>query len=102
LSGELETKPSVPPAAFVAVRMETAPTQVWRHLRRRFAEHLLEAIPNGTTLLDHLLDRYISRLGRDNLSDALGRSEAPELTLEAIRVLEHFAAAGTGGCAKLG
>jgi hypothetical protein len=89
LGGELEAKPEAPPALFVAVRMETGPGHVWRHLRRRFAEELLRA--SGLTNLDAILERYASANGGD-LATALENAPVRDLGHDLMRVLEHFAA----------
>lgn len=92
LRGDMETRPSHPPAALITVRMETAPSQVWRHLRRRFAEHVLEPRPDseqGATVLDAHLEQFAARIAAGNLGHAFDRSDTG-LTLESIRVLERF------------
>jgi hypothetical protein len=90
LRGEMAAGPSAPPAVLITVRMETAPSQLWRHLRHRMGEQLLEPLPDGTTVLDGLLKRVAARLGGGDLGAALDRSRAG-LTLECMRVLEQFA-----------
>jgi hypothetical protein len=81
LAGELDTRPAVPAALFVAVRMQTGAGQIWRHLRRRFAEELTRRRPGGSTRLDAILAAYAP--------GAL--DDTPDLGLDLIRVLEAFA-----------
>jgi ABC-type uncharacterized transport system fused permease/ATPase subunit len=47
LSGEMKTRPSQIPAMVVSIRLETAPNQIWRHIRRRFAEELMRKAQDG-------------------------------------------------------
>jgi hypothetical protein len=90
VSGEMEFSPSTPPALFVAVRMETAPGQIWRHLRRRFVEELTRRNPDGRSPLDHILRQFASKY-QGSLSAALDSVSIQGLGLDLSRVLEHFA-----------
>ncbi len=55
----LETQPG---NLFVFVRMETSPSGIWRHLRRRLAVSLLRADAGGVRPLDRLLQNRRSDL----------------------------------------
>lgn len=90
LAGEQGSLPSIPPALFVAVRVDTAPSQVWRHLRRRVAEELTMKRADGNIPLDGILLRFSSPHGRD-LSAAFDEQRVKDLDLGLMRVLEHFA-----------
>jgi DNA polymerase III delta prime subunit len=90
LFGEIEPRPGALPAAFVAVRMETAPSHVWRHLRRRFAEQILSLSSDGTTVLDGILNRFAKLHGHGDLSTALEVRDIPDMTLDMTRVVLRF------------
>ncbi len=90
LAGEIDQGPPVRPAVFVAVRMETAPSQVWRHLRQRFAEELLEITSDGTALLDGILARFAARQAGGDPSRAFEEAAIRDLTLDLSKVLEQF------------
>jgi hypothetical protein len=91
LFGGIETPPSLAPAMLVAIRMETAPSQIWRHIRRRFAEELTRKAADGTCVLDGILSRFAAPHS-GNLREALGVADVPGLGLDLSNVLEHFAA----------
>jgi GTPase SAR1 family protein len=74
LSGGMETPPSLIPALLVAVRLETAPSQIWRHIRRRFAEELTRRAADGSCALDRILDRFAAPHA-GNLRNALETAE---------------------------
>ena len=97
LSGEMEASPSGFPAVLVAIRMETAPTQIWRHIRRRFAEELTRRATDGTCALDGVLSRFAAPL-TGNLRAALEATDIEDLSLDLSNVLEHF---GTGNQRRL-
>ena len=63
---------------------------VWRHLQRRLTGQLLERMENGETYLDRMLRRYVPAKG--SLSEALEAANIADLTLDHIRVLEHYSA----------
>jgi hypothetical protein len=88
LAEEQEAAPS--PALFVAVRVETAPTQVWRHLRRRVAEELTTKKADGNIPLDAVLRSFAAQC-KGNLSSAFDERQVKDLDLGLMRVLEHFA-----------
>src|SRR6266436_301946 len=67
LNAELDMAPNKPAALFVAVRMETGRGMIWRHLRRRFAEELLQPRVNDLTQLGAILHRLAER-AHGNLS----------------------------------
>lgn len=90
LAAERETVPSVLPALFVAVRVETAPSQVWRHLRRRVAEEMTMRKADGDFPLDGVLRRFAAQNG-GSLAEAFDERPVKDLDLGLIRVLEHFA-----------
>jgi hypothetical protein len=71
--------------------METAPSQIWRHVRRRFAEELTRRAADGTCPLDGILQRFAVRHAT-NLSEALDAAEIEDLGLDLAKVLEHFEA----------
>ena len=48
---------------FVAVRMQTPPARIWRHLRRRFVEDLLRRPLQGASQLDRLVFRNVAAAG---------------------------------------
>ncbi|MCZ2148939.1 MAG: AAA family ATPase [Bryobacterales bacterium] len=81
----------VRPALFVAVRMETAPSQVWRHLQRKFAEGMLEKPSGAIAPLDIILKRFAKPRDGD-LTRAFDEAAIPDVTLDLIRVCEHYAA----------
>ncbi len=89
IDGSKTVRP-VPKALFVAVRMETAPSRVWRHLRRRLAERLVSRDADGGFPLDGILDRFAARHRGGDLAHALEQSEIPDLSLGFTRVLEHY------------
>ena len=59
--------PIQPETVFVAVRLQTGPQRLWRHLRRSFVEDLLREVDGGTPQLEHILLR---RLGEIRQADA--------------------------------
>lgn len=91
LGGALDTAPAIPPALFVAVRMETGPGRLWRHLRRRFVEELLRRSADTLTPLDRVLQRFAAGYGGD-LGHAFELAQIRDLGHDLMRVLEHFAA----------
>jgi hypothetical protein len=82
----------VRPALFIAVRMETAPSQVWRHLQRKFAEGMLEKPADGMAPLDLILQRFARQQGGGDLARAFDETAIPDVTLDLTRVCEHYAA----------
>ena len=52
---------------FVAVRLQTGPQRLWRHLRRSFVEDLLRKVNGGTPQLERILLR---RLGEIRQADS--------------------------------
>lgn len=91
LSAEIEPVPSLVPALLVSIRMETAPSQIWRHIRRRVADELTRKAPGGVSPLDAILHRF-SASHAENLRDALDASEIVDLGLDLSKVLVHFEA----------
>ena len=59
--------PVQPETVFVAVRLQTGPQRLWRHLRRSFVEDLLREVDGGTPQLERILLR---RLGEIRQADA--------------------------------
>ena len=59
--------PIQPETVFVAVRLQTGPQRLWRHLRRSFVEDLLREVDGGTPQLERILLR---RLGEIRQADA--------------------------------
>lgn len=90
LSGGMESPPSRTPAAIAAIRMETAPSQIWRHIRRRFAEELTRRGVDGSCSLDAILGCFAAPHGGD-LAEALEASEIGGMEHDLAKVLEHFA-----------
>jgi hypothetical protein len=88
LSGQMGTKPSQAPALFVPIRMETAPSQIWRHIRRRFAQELAGRASDGTYPLDGILS-CLAKPHPGGLTEALDAEKVQE---DLARVLESFAA----------
>ena len=88
LSGQMDVKPSEAPALFLAIRMETAPSQIWRHIRRRFAQELAGRASDGTYPLDGILSRF-AKPYPGGLMEALDAAKVPE---DLAKVLESFAA----------
>jgi hypothetical protein len=90
--GELDGAGSerAPKALFVAVRMETAPSRLWRHLRRRLAERLVSRDADGGFPLNGMLERFAARHGSGDLARAFEQSEITDISLGLTRVLEHF------------
>jgi hypothetical protein len=91
LSGQIGAPPLPPPAAIVAIRMETAPSQIWRHIRRRFAEQLTRHQVGGTCALDAILDRFAAPYAGD-FRAAVEASELADLSHDLFSALEHFRA----------
>lgn len=89
LNSGLDSRPSVAPAAFVAIRMETAPSQIWRHVRRRFAEEITKKAPDGQCPLDGILRRFMTARG-GTIREAIDAAQIPGLGLDLANVLEHF------------
>jgi hypothetical protein len=90
LSGELDVPPSQPPALLVAIRMDTAPSRIWRHVRGRFAEQLTRRAADGTRPLDGILRRFAAP-HRGVLAKALEAQQIKGLELNLEKVLEYFA-----------
>jgi hypothetical protein len=90
LAAEREAMPSISPALFVAVRVETAPSQVWRHLRRRLAEELTAKKAGMDSALDGALRRFAAHNG-GHLGAAFDERPVKDLDLNLMRVLEHIA-----------
>jgi len=91
LAGEMDIKPSLAPAVFIGIRMETAPSQIWRHVRRRFAEDLTKKAQDGSCPLDGILGRFAAQYS-GKLQDAFDGSDIRDLGLDLTKVLEHFQA----------
>jgi hypothetical protein len=89
LNSELDTVPNKPAALFVAVRMETGRGMIWRHLRRRFAEELLQPRANDVTQLQAILNRLAER-AHGNLSEGFERIVAQDCGEELMQVLEAY------------
>lgn len=89
LSAEMSTKSSTPPAVLVAIRMETAPSQIWRHVRRRFAEALTRRAANGVSPLDGILERFAANSEGD-VREAIEAADIRNIGQELTKVLEHF------------
>jgi hypothetical protein len=89
LNSELDTVPSIPPALFVAVRMETSRGMIWRHLRRRLAEELLQPRANDVTRLAAILHR-LAESAHGSLSEAFGRAIVQDCSEELMQVLEAY------------
>ncbi len=89
--GERDAAPSVAPSVLVGIRMETAPSQIWRHIRRRFAEELTRRNTDGSCALDEMLRRFAAP-SSGNLREALESAEIEGLSLDLSKVLEHFGA----------
>lgn len=85
-----DSRPGMPPAVFVAIRMETAPNQIWMHVRRRFSEELTRRSADGRCPLDGILGRLVERYG-GSLSDALESADIRDLGIDLENVLVHFA-----------
>ena len=65
----------------IAVRLETVPSRIWRHIRRSLATDLLRPGPSGPARLERLIGKMQSEQPkRDSLSYGLST------------VLEHYAA----------
>lgn len=82
----------VRPALFAAVRMETAPSQVWRHLQRKVAEGMIEKPAGGIAPLDMILQRFARRHGNGDLASAFEEATIPDASLDLTKVCEHYAA----------
>ncbi|MGO9601030.1 MAG: ATP-binding protein [Isosphaeraceae bacterium] len=54
--------PLQPETVFVAVRLQTGPQRLWRHLRRNFVEDLLREAPDSTPQLKRILLRRLGSL----------------------------------------
>src|SRR5712691_5662948 len=91
LSGGMDAPPSLAPAVLVAIRMETAPSQIWRHIRRRFAEELTRRAADGSCALDGILRRFAAPHG-GNLAEALEAAQIQGVELDLAKALEYFAA----------
>lgn len=91
LAREIEPFPSLAPGLLVSIRMETAPSQIWRHIRRRVAEELTRKAQGGVSPLDTILRRFAASHG-GKLQDALEASEIVDLGLDLSKVIEHFEA----------
>jgi len=91
LSGGIDAPPSRSPAVLVAIRMETAPSQIWRHIRRRFAQELTQRGADGRCTLDGILRRFAASHS-GNLAKALEAAQLMFLDLDMEKVLEYFAA----------
>jgi hypothetical protein len=89
LNGEMEHAPSVRPACVVAIRMETAPSQIWRHIRRRFAEQIVQRSGNGLSPLDGILTRFAAARG-GSLRAAFDDAELEDLSTDLTNVLVNF------------
>jgi hypothetical protein len=60
---------SAPRAVIVAVRMQTSPRLLWRHLREKFGEDLLRVAADGRSQLDRILLDRLREL-RPDIGDA--------------------------------
>ena len=56
--------PICPDVVFIAVRLQTGPQRLWRHLRRSVAEDLLRVGDDGVTQLERILLRRFADFGR--------------------------------------
>ena len=74
LNRELDPVPSKLSALFVAVRMDTTRGMIWRHVRRRFAEQLLQHRADEVTPLVDILHQF-ARPAHGNLSKAFDGAE---------------------------
>jgi hypothetical protein len=90
LNSQLDTGPTQPAALFVAIRMETGRAMIWRHLRRRFAEELSHARPDGVTVLDVILHRFAER-SDGNLAKAFETALVRDCSEDLTQVLESYA-----------
>jgi hypothetical protein len=91
LSGEMDRPPFLAPASLIAIRMETAPSQIWRYIRQRFAEDLTRRSADGKCALDVILVRFAA-LHSGNLRRALEDAEINDLGLDLTKVLVQFGA----------
>jgi hypothetical protein len=91
LDGEGDSYPTVAPAVFVAIRLQTAPSRIWRHIRLRLAEELTRKAPDGSCPLDDLLQRFSAQRG-GNLQDALEIAEIEGMSRALENVLVRFVA----------
>lgn len=89
LLGEAKLLYQLPPV-LVNVRMETAPSRVWRYLQRRVAEQLLEPESSGASALEQILTGFAHQQGAGSLAQAFENRPVEHLTLDAQRVLEHY------------
>jgi AAA ATPase domain len=89
LNFELDTVPNKPAALFVAVRMETSRAMMWRHLRRRFAEELIQPRANDLTQLGAILHR-LAESAHGNLSEKFERTVVQDCGEELMQVLEAY------------
>src|SRR5271165_616501 len=63
--------PIQPETVFVAVRLQTGPQRLWRHLRRSFVEDLLREVDGGTPQLERLLLRRLGEIGQADADSLL-------------------------------
>ena len=91
LHGELDVAPTQPAALFVAVRMETSRSMLWRHLRRRFGEELSRTRPDGTTNLDAILQAFAAPFN-GNLARAFDARPICDCSAALMQLLEAYAA----------
>ena len=85
LNSELDTVPNKPAALFV----ETGRGMIWRHVRRRFAEELLQPRANDVTRLAAILHR-LARFWHESLSEAFARTIVQDCSEELMQVLETY------------
>ncbi len=89
LCSELDAVPKKPPALFIAVRMETSPGMIWRHLRRRFAEELLRPRANDVTQLAAIL-HHLAVSAHGNLCEYFEGTLVQDCGQELMQVLEAY------------
>ncbi|MGO9171912.1 MAG: AAA family ATPase [Rhodomicrobium sp.] len=89
LNCELDPVPSKLPALFVAVRMQTGRGMIWRHLRRRFAEQLLQPRADDVTQLGAILHRF-AEPAQGNLAKAFEGANVQDCSEELMQVLEAY------------
>ncbi len=92
--------PIQPETVFVAVRLQTGPQRLWRHLRRSFVEDLLREVDGETSQLERILLRRLGEIRQadagaaglkktlDELFDRL--SEELQLSRDLCTVLGHL------------
>ncbi len=63
--------PIQPETVFVAVRLQTGPQRLWRHLRRSFVEDLLREVDGGRSQLERILLRRLGEIGQADADSLL-------------------------------